>query len=220
MDLKQYWNLSRDFEKYSKEYKLKKIKVIEDKLMGTFCNVYEKEDKVYINFKGTELKFNDILTDALYFKSIIPFKLSKPHILAHFGFVNQYMAIRKELHKVVKKLYENKYFYIFGHSLGGALSTLCAFDLDDTFTANSEDYIPKIQIEEIITFGTPRVGNIGFKEEYNKIFGNRHLNIRVRNDFVTKIPIIGYFHVGKSLILKGIKWYWSIAEHLNYGNYL
>ncbi|KAK0578000.1 hypothetical protein LWI29_003539 [Acer saccharum] len=67
---------------------------------------------------------------------------------------------------------------ITGHSLGGALAVLNAYEAATT--------IPGIFIN-VISFGAPRVGNIAFKEKLNQL-GVKTLRVVVKQDLVPKLP--------------------------------
>ncbi|XP_031285839.1 phospholipase A1-Igamma1, chloroplastic-like [Pistacia vera] len=67
---------------------------------------------------------------------------------------------------------------ITGHSLGGALSLLNAYEAATTF--------PNLFIS-VISFGAPRVGNIFFKEKLSEL-GVKTLRVVVKQDIVPKLP--------------------------------
>ncbi|KNC84847.1 hypothetical protein SARC_02958 [Sphaeroforma arctica JP610] len=62
--------------------------------------------------------------------------------------------------------------FITGHSLGGALATLCAFELAQEFATSELELT-------VYTFGSPRVGNSRFAAQYNQLVPNTH---RLVND--------------------------------------
>ena len=100
-----------------------------------------------------------------------------------------------------------------GHSLGGALATLCAIDLQYNH--------PELNIQ-CVTLGSPRVGNWWFYKSYNKRVPNT-VRIVHGNDIVARLPPawLFYKHVGKRLH-QGNKWkFWllpwgSVMDHLAY----
>ncbi|XP_050231022.1 phospholipase A1-Igamma1, chloroplastic [Mercurialis annua] len=67
---------------------------------------------------------------------------------------------------------------VTGHSLGGALALLTAYEAAIT--------IPNIFIS-VISFGAPRVGNLRFKEKLNEL-GVKTLRVVVKQDIVPKLP--------------------------------
>jgi triacylglycerol lipase len=77
----------------------------------------------------------------------------------HSGFVSAYLSVRDDIHKHVQDHAAQRY-RVTGHSLGAALATLCAVDLQYNFG-------DRIAIEAY-SFGSPRVGNPAFVESYNR----------------------------------------------------
>jgi hypothetical protein len=67
--------------------------------------------------------------------------------------------------------------HVTGHSLGGALATLAAFDLTKQFNVDTTVY----------TFGQPRVGNKAFATDYNKTVP-RHFSVANGQDPVARVP--------------------------------
>jgi len=112
------------------------------------------------------------------------------HTLVHSGFYKLYMSIQEKLHEALKK-YPSSTLFITGHSLGGALANLCAYDLASSF---------KNMI--VYTFAAPRLGNLAFASAYdNMISKSNSYRIFNTEDVVpdTPPPILGnyiYEHVG------------------------
>ncbi|KAL5839029.1 hypothetical protein ACOSQ3_011737 [Xanthoceras sorbifolium] len=67
---------------------------------------------------------------------------------------------------------------ITGHSLGGALALLNAYEAADT--------IPDLPIS-VISFGAPRVGNSAFRDELHQM-GVKTLRVVVKQDLVPRMP--------------------------------
>lgn len=117
---------------------------------------------------------------------------SRP-VKMHQGFINAYLSVRDEIHEHAQQS-ETTQYRITGHSLGGAIATLCAVDLQYNFGQN-------ISIE-VYTFGSPRVGNDAFADSYNRRVPDTW---RVINGWDTvvglPVPWQGYRHVDTSLKL-------------------
>ncbi|KAK6917128.1 Fungal lipase-like domain [Dillenia turbinata] len=91
----------------------------------------------------------------------------------------------KELKKLVssyKEKGEELSLTITGHSLGGALALLNAHEAATTFSSD----VPV----SAITFAVPRVGNIAFRNELDKI-GVKVLRVVNKPDMVPKVPGFG-----------------------------
>jgi len=170
-------------------YLINKKYLIEDKKTDTQCYVFVKNYITYIVFRGTEKKLRDILTDLFAFKKEIPFKNTKG-IRVHRGFLSAYMSVRNKILDKVLEL-ENSHITVTGHSLGGALATLCAVDLQKN----------SFGIIQINTFGSPKVGNKRFSNSFDNRIPpyNRYIN---RFDMVSIVPF-SCRHCGKKIKLKG-----------------
>lgn len=99
----------------------------------------------------------------------------------HRGFKNALDEIWEELFAYLTELErDGRKIWMTGHSLGAALATLAA----DRYG----------EVQGVYTFGSPRVGNLRFKESYL----NRAYRLVNGSDIVTKIPPSGfYMHVGE-----------------------
>tara|TARA_B110000259_G_C13932692_1_gene369583 strand:+ start:226 stop:909 length:684 start_codon:yes stop_codon:yes gene_type:complete len=136
-----------------------------------------KYDKI-ISFRGTSSKA-DIFADLKIYRRIPEFfKKHKMQGRVHSGFLAQYESVRDQVHQMAN-VDTSTHIMVTGHSLGGALATLCALDLAITN--------PSLDVD-CITFGSPRVGC----KRFVKLFTDRvHKHVRCvhNNDLVTKIPI-------------------------------
>jgi len=223
----EYWDLTRNWEdpQIRNKYNVEELKIIQNSVTGAYCRIGKNNDTLIISFKGTELKFNDIFTDLLFGKMVIPYDKVDKKIKVHLGFLTQYMTLRTDLLLFVLYGLKNKEQYkkitIIGHSLGGALATLCMLDLEYNFPIYFEDNI-RIPLEGIV-FGSPRVGN----EYFGHFFAlsnldNSFLNIQNVNDIVPKVPLKcwGFVHVGKVIRIDKPEFpFISIKKHLEYGKF-
>ncbi len=115
----------------------------------------------------------------------------------HRGFTEAYLSVRDDVHRYIKESLQKggaKRYRITGHSLGGAVATLCAVDLQYNFGQ-------QITLEAY-TFGSPRVGNQAFVDSYNRRMPDTW---RVVNgwDAVVGVPAPwqGYRHVDSDIKL-------------------
>ncbi|KAK9813880.1 hypothetical protein WJX73_003222 [Symbiochloris irregularis] len=119
----------------------------------------------------------------------------------HNGFLQSYVAVSKPLVRLLEEIMDMKddepwHIYCTGHSMGGSLATLAAYEL------SAIDYktAPKPKIT-VYTFGSPRVGNIPFAEDYDQQVPDTW-RVANQNDIVTRIPsLLGYRHVGTEVRL-------------------
>jgi len=140
-------------------------------------------------FRGTEVwEFADWCTDL----NIIPWHWP----LRHLGFSRAWERVREQIFEWVCKLPEESRrqgLLLTGHSLGGAIALLAAFDLAEQFP-----------IRAVITFGAPRVGMFLFRHRYHtRLCGERTLHAVTRRythhtDVFSRVPPPPlYCHVGE-----------------------
>jgi hypothetical protein len=80
-----------------------------------------------------------------------------------------------------------------GHSLGGVLATLCAFDVAQHLEQNWDKWdkadwkTAKRPQVRLVTFGSPRLGNATFVETFHNL-GIAALRIENKGDIVPQVP--------------------------------
>jgi hypothetical protein len=124
----------------------------------------------------------------------------------HSGFLKQYNNIKLSIFSKIKTLMPIEHIIITGHSLGGALSVLCACDL-------AEEY-PNLKVE-CLTFGSPKVGNWKFVDEIENISNLFLLRINHEGDFIPQLPCCGFSHTKNLLSIRcsGMRWYEFRKRH-------
>jgi pimeloyl-ACP methyl ester carboxylesterase len=103
---------------------------------------------------------------------------------AHRGFVAAWRSVAAE---ILGLLPDHASVTLAGHSLGGALATLCADVLDDA----------GIEIEAVYTFGSPRVFNAAGAKTYNEELAEVTHRIVNAGDPIPHLPWVfgSYRHV-------------------------
>jgi len=143
---------------------------------------------ILVGFRGSSNIQNWI--DNLQFSHIEPYE-GYPSIKIDKGFYKALNEIRENLYNNIFTLHNKftKYtIFITGHSLGGSLSSITAFELI---------YLHQISPESIqlITFGSPRVGNTDFRDYMSSLY----LSWRITHyyDIVPHVPeeFMGYIHI-------------------------
>ena len=109
-------------------------------------------------FRGTRNIKNWVFTNA----NIDMEKYGCKGCKVHEGFRNLYLGMKEQIILYVRSLkafYSDALIVVTGHSLGGAMATLAAYDLRKLFMPI-----------ELINFGSPRVGNKEFAAAFNTLF--------------------------------------------------
>lgn len=152
---------------------------------GTQAFLAKNDEFAVLSFRGTQPdKWEDIRTD------IRILKLKTIDGKVHAGFKLAFDDIKDGIIAELRKHLGEMPLYITGHSLGAALATVAAQELDKEFND---------QIAACYTFGSPRVGD-GRYEKAIKIPFYRIVNA---TDIVTLIPFLlgSFVHVGDSRYL-------------------
>ena len=106
----------------------------------------------------------------------------------HRGFATAYLSVRDRIQTYVKRSQISEVI-LTGHSLGGALATLCGLDIQYNF--------PDVSVS-VYTYGSPKVGNRAFVRAYNQRVPKTFRFVYGR-DIVPQVPRwwMGYCHVAK-----------------------
>jgi len=141
-----------------------------------------------VAFRGSEeTGIADWMTDAKFLQTKLPFgPKSDDNLKVHQGFIEAYNSVRVSVLQMVQQSPHQRVITT-GHSLGGALATLCALDVAENISAKTT---------ACYTFGSPRVGNPNFAVFYNKLVPQ---TFRIVNgaDLIPELPPGAYEHVGQ-----------------------
>ncbi|AUX69701.1 hypothetical protein CHX26_09500 [Porphyrobacter sp. HT-58-2] len=164
--------------------------------------VAKKGNAIVVAFRGTKGdSFRDTVTAAIMLDgdieqvqpSFIPTAL-RGQAQVHAGFQRSYLTLRTQ---VLAGLNGQKGVHLFltGHSLGGAIAQLMAYDLATNRKADFASIT-------LITSGAPRVGNVAFANALERAVPD-NLRIVVNHDPVPAVPYIGglYRHAGRLLVI-------------------
>lgn len=131
------------------------------------CALYSSKDFIVINFRGSMTKEDwvgnfDIVQEVAYGGKV------------HRGFYQTAKILLPIIEEYLNK-YSGLPVFITGHSLGGALATLIAIDVENKFPGRAVTY----------TFGSPRVVDPWIASAYKPI------NYRVcnYNDIIASVPM-------------------------------
>jgi hypothetical protein len=136
---------------------------------------FEDPENLYIAFRGTEpAKIRDWLTDA----DGVSVKSELCHGHVHGGFHAALKAVIPKLTQIMAGRTAGKNIIITGHSLGGALATLCAAWV-------REHYTDKVML---YTYGSPRAGCKDFVDHYSSTKKFPAFRVANPTDLVPSVP--------------------------------
>jgi predicted lipase len=164
----------------------------------------ETTNRLYVVFRGSD-KPIDWINNVQFRQQIYPYGDGNSEVRFHRGFMAAYFAIRDPLLKVVDQFRDQR-IIVTGHSLGGALATIGALDLQYNLgTADNFSF-------SVYTYGAPRVGNLALVESFNRRVPDSHRFI-YGWDVVTRVPREwqGYSHVDQAVQL-GNRWTWRVLS--------
>lgn len=100
---------------------------------------------------------------------------------AHAGFLDSWKSIRPTIEQELRRVIDTngQQLYVTGHSLGGALATLCAyeFELHRMFS-----------VENLYTFGSPRAFSRAGAAHARQLIGKTYFRVVHSNDGVARVP--------------------------------
>lgn len=161
---------------------------------GAQAYILSNNEHITIAFRGTEPgEMSDVFADLKAWKS-----RSQVAGKVHDGFYDEIKKVWDKITYAVNK-HKGKSLTVCGHSLGGAMATICAARLSNA----GHDLV-------LYTYGSPRVGDKVFVSNI-KCQHRRWVN---NNDVVTKVPlwIMGFRHHGELCYLNH---YGNVRNGLN-----
>mmetsp|Transcript_14647 Transcript_14647/g.23869 ORF Transcript_14647/g.23869 Transcript_14647/m.23869 type:complete len:348 (+) Transcript_14647:483-1526(+) len=156
------------------------------KILRGYIGIDEVENAVVIAFRGTVTTIKDWITDLDIFK-ISPYT-DLPQVQVHRGFYLSFKYFEPQILDFLQNMgTPAPKIVVTGHSLGGAIATVCAFTLM---------HVHGYEIERVVTFGEPRDGDTNFASIYDTTIPN-HWRVTHAKDIVPHVPIPwqGFYHV-------------------------
>eukprot|EP00210_Caulerpa_lentillifera_P008426 g8038.t1 len=164
-------------------YELEHYELFHEELHDTKLIVAYNDSVVLLAFRGTS-SLKNVLADLQISRIIHPpirgNYMSRPRV--HRGFLETWYSngLNNRVMELVQRIRDgtNQRVILTGHSLGGALATLAAYDLQ------LHASVPSNKIE-CYTFGAPRVGNYPFAYDYCQRVPNTW-NVINDQDYITR----------------------------------
>jgi len=151
---------------------------------GTFGFIGETSDRIMVVFRGTVLQDLDSWINNMLFPRVSQFPADVNGSSAHYGFLVSIDSIQKNLLDFIAEYPKNKPIRVTGHSRGGALAILAAMIL----ARHGESHRL-----EVITFGSPRVGNDKFASYFASLV-KKSWRVVNQRDIVPHLPPSKWLH--------------------------
>lgn len=131
------------------------------------------DDVTVVAFRGTD--FTEV-SDWLV--NVKRSATDTAHGKVHQGFFDAYQSMKSQVDAILAER-ETSHLWVTGHSLGGALALMCAYDLE----INEEQ-----TLDGLITFGQPMAAQQQFADFVDGTFVGRYARFVNRDDVVPRIP--------------------------------
>lgn len=177
-----YCETSQDWSCKTCNQNLQLLETIEN--YGEKALINKKDNTLFVSFRGSTNIQNWL--DNVQFTETCPY--TDTTICVETGFYKVYNAMKPNIFDSIEK-YENMYpiqnIVFTGHSLGASVATLMVYN----YSGNCE--------KELITFGSPRIGNDAFVNDF--ILNKKIKTSRITHyyDIVPHLPqmFLNYIHV-------------------------
>ncbi|MFO0915927.1 MAG: lipase family protein [Pirellulales bacterium] len=148
----------------------KVMPVVQGSMIGY---VITGEDVTVVAFRGTD--FNEV---SDWIANLGRSATDTPHGQVHKGFYFAYQSMKHQVDAILTER-DTTRLWVTGHSLGGALALMCAYDLED---------VEQRRLNGVITFGQPMVARQEFADYIDMLLIGRYARFVNREDIVPKVP--------------------------------
>lgn len=163
--------------------------------VGAWTDPVTNVQDIVVAFRGS-VSARNWIENLKFAKEPTPWPLNGDNdCKVHTGFLDSYLDVQEIVRTAVSELLETNpkaKIVVTGHSLGGALSEICAADL--------KSYLAPDANIELVTFHAPRVGNVNFSNAMHELFPDRpspaSRRFTNRSDPLCHLPpyFLGYLH--------------------------
>lgn len=151
--------------------------------LQAYVGVAEDPNAIIVAFRGTQEHSIQNWVEDLYWKQLDLKYPDMPEAMVHHGFYSGYhnTTLRAGVIngiKRAKELFGDLEIFVIGHSMGGAMASICALDL--TVHHNMQNV-------SVVTYGQPRIGNAAFASYYSQLVPNT-IRVTHEHDMVPHLP--------------------------------
>ncbi|PWV12850.1 putative lipase [Trypanosoma cruzi] len=193
----------------TEQYGYKQLAVVEVREVQVVITVmdttlpchHHKHPRLVIAFRGTDNLSNareDLRFRRRVWREVDPLRQwgIRQSAKVHTGFLRMWISLKETVLRTVKSYLSanpTEVYSIFctGHSLGGALASLCAYSLRRMLRLMN---YPLLEVT-VYTFGQPALGNRAFQKAYDKAVP-RTFRVVNESDAVSLFTVLGGCHVG------------------------
>lgn len=156
---------------------------------GAEVHILKTNKHLFVAFRGTK-GWKDMVVDA----SMSKVEAAFGSFNIHSGFAGQGMALRDFVKKAVTDGLGDRKLWFIGHSLGGALAELLAYDVQVNL---------KVPVAGVVTCGAPKVGGDPWKNSYDGALKNKTRRWINQHDPVPHLPKgDGWSQVGHKNVIR------------------
>jgi pimeloyl-ACP methyl ester carboxylesterase len=186
------------------------FKVLDNNAAGTrgFVGLDHRNAQIVVAFRGSDNLQNWLGNMLVVQTPYDSLSSCGPECKVHTGFLADYLTLRKSTRSAVLELlnaYPTYSIVATGHSLGGAMATLAAADLQELLYRGGFNATP--QPLTLYTFASPRVGNAAFAQWVTDLLSDgASYRITHARDPVVRLPFRSwdYAHLPHEVFYKNL----------------
>jgi pimeloyl-ACP methyl ester carboxylesterase len=190
-----FWQQCRAFMNALSEDDPFDLEPFENDTTGATAAVLINSRLILVIFRGTEKSATDWRGNFRYGWRSVPDSWGDG-IRVHRGFYDGLRSIYQDLRRHVRRHDNTRRVFIAGHSLGGALASLCGYRFQK---------VGSVDVQGVYSWGAPRVGNDIWASNFNATLPGRYYRWVRGADFGPRLPDVSgypgpgqaYFHVGQ-----------------------
>lgn len=152
------------------------VVTIESPETSTFAFVVRMNGGSVVVFRGT-LELRDWLGNFKYDQ--VSAEATTLPGMVHEGFLNQLKSVLTRIREATGPAESAGRLFLTGHSAGGALAMLAGATLKKKYGYT---------IDQIATFGAPKIADSAFQAAYNEILGENTVNLVHPDDLIPRLP--------------------------------